>query len=144
MSHKRKYRKVAPTTNLVASRSTPDLFTLSIQAHEATIIRGPQCLSTALSLEAPHLPTLGVYANDPQIGNALIQWGASTRNFQLLNSDSSFPEGSDDNATWVDRGNYIFCACNVDPSDLRSIRFGLEDMVASLSSDSTQFDTKFV
>lgn len=102
MSHKRKYRKVAPTANLVA-RFTPDLFTLSIQAHEATIIHGPQSLSTALSLEAPHLPTLGVYANDPQIGNALIQWGASTRNFPVLNSDSSFPEASDDKATWVDR-----------------------------------------
>ncbi|KAG1824820.1 uncharacterized protein BJ212DRAFT_1244446, partial [Suillus subaureus] len=76
---------------------------LSIQAHEATIIRGPQSLSTALSLEAPHLPTLGVYANDAQIGNALIQWGASTRSFQVLNSDSSFPEASDDKATWVDR-----------------------------------------
>ncbi|KAG1856975.1 hypothetical protein DFJ58DRAFT_745133 [Suillus subalutaceus] len=106
MSHKRKYRKVAPTTNLVASatiRFAPDLFTLSVQAHEATVIRGPQSLSTALSLEAPHLPTLGVYANDPQIGNALIQWGASTRNFQLLNPDYSFPEASDDKATWVDR-----------------------------------------
>ncbi|KAG1769074.1 hypothetical protein EV702DRAFT_1203055 [Suillus placidus] len=105
MSHKRKYRKVAPTANLVASATiiTPDLLTLSIQAYEATIIRGPQSLSTALSLEAPHLPTLGVDASDPQIGNALIQWGASTRNFQLLNSDSSFPEASGDKATWVDR-----------------------------------------
>ncbi|KAG2144449.1 uncharacterized protein EDB93DRAFT_1153525 [Suillus bovinus] len=100
MSHKRKYRKVAPSAIPVA---TPDPFTLSIQAYEATIIRGPQSLSTALSLEAPHLPTLGVYANDPQIGNALIQWGASARNFQLLNSDFSFPEASDGKATWVDR-----------------------------------------
>lgn len=106
MSHKRKYRKAAPTANLVASstiRSTPDLFILSIQAYEATIIRGPQTFPTALSLEAPHLPTLGVYASDAQIGNALIQWGAGTGNFQLLNSDSSFPEASDDKVTWVDR-----------------------------------------
>ncbi|KAG2352692.1 hypothetical protein BDR07DRAFT_816711 [Suillus spraguei] len=106
MSHKRKYRKATPTANLVASstiRFTPDLFSLSIQAYEATLIRGPQSLSTALSLEVPHLPTLGVHANDPQIGNALIQWGAGTGNFQLLNSDSSFPEASDDRATWVDR-----------------------------------------
>lgn len=105
MSHKRKYRKVAPSANLVAPATaiTPDPFILSIQAYEATIIRGPQFLSTALSLEAPHLPTLGVHASDPQIGNALIQWGASKSNFQLLNSDSSFPETSDDKVTWVDR-----------------------------------------
>jgi hypothetical protein len=164
MSHKRKYRKVAPTTNLVASRSTPDLFTLSIQAHEATIIRGPQCLSTALSLEAPHLPTLGVYANDPQIGNALIQWGASTRNFQLLNSDSSFPEASDDNATWVDRwvslvvwsllsyGEssqntkrqlYILrMQCRSVGSTPYPLRIGRYGLIVVLCS--TQFDTKFV
>ncbi|KAG1869306.1 hypothetical protein C8R48DRAFT_701046 [Suillus tomentosus] len=105
MSHKRKYRKVAPSANLVAPATaiTPDPFILSIQAYEATIIRGPQFLSTALSLEAPNLPTLGVHASDPQIGSALIQWGASKRNFQPLNSDSSFPETSDDKVTWVDR-----------------------------------------
>ncbi|KIK36202.1 hypothetical protein CY34DRAFT_533995 [Suillus luteus UH-Slu-Lm8-n1] len=79
------------------------LLTLSIQAYEATVIRGPQSLSTALSLEAPHLPTFGADTNDPQIGSALIQWGASTRKFQLLNSDSSFPEAADDKVTWVDR-----------------------------------------
>ncbi|KAG0692974.1 hypothetical protein DFH29DRAFT_966425 [Suillus ampliporus] len=105
MSHKRKYRKVGPkTSNLAASAPiiAPDL-SLSIQAYEATIIRGPQSLSTALSLEAPDPPTLGVDVNDPQIGSALIQWGASTRNFLTLNSDSSFPEASDNKATWVDR-----------------------------------------
>jgi hypothetical protein len=159
MSHKRKYRKIEPRTDLVASVTIipSDLLALSIQAYEATIVRGPQSLSTALSLEAPHLPTLGADENDPQIGSALIQWGASTGKFQLLNSDSSFPEAAHDKVTWVDRwvslvvwsllsycepsqntsGNYILCACNVylsDPSDLRSIRFGLEDMVSSLSS----------
>ncbi|KAG2119284.1 hypothetical protein DEU56DRAFT_974808 [Suillus clintonianus] len=105
MSHKRKYRKVAPKADIVASATiiAPDLLSLSIQAYEATIIRGSQSLSTALSLEAPHHSTLEADASDPQIGNALIQWGASTRNFQPLNSDSSFPEVSDDKATWVDR-----------------------------------------
>ncbi|KAG1743884.1 hypothetical protein EDB19DRAFT_1697653 [Suillus lakei] len=105
MTHKRKYHRVAPKANLVASATiiAPDLFNLSIQAYEATIIRGPQSLSTALSLEVPRLPTSGFDANDPQIGNALIQRGASTRNLQSLNSDSSFPEASDDKATWVDR-----------------------------------------
>ncbi|KAG1761424.1 hypothetical protein EDD22DRAFT_17484 [Suillus occidentalis] len=159
MSHKRKYHKIASRADLVASVTIipSDLLTLSIQAYEATVIRGPQSLSTALSLEAPHLPTFGADTNDPQIGSALIQWGASTRRFELLNSDSSFPEAADDKVTWVDRwvsllvwsllsycepsqntsGNYILCACNVylsDPSDLRFIRFGLEDMVSSLSS----------
>ncbi|KAG1734931.1 uncharacterized protein EDB91DRAFT_1146053 [Suillus paluster] len=105
MSHKRKYRKAASkTSNLAASAAiiAPDL-SLSIQAYEATVIRGPQSLSTALSLEVPDPPTLGADANDPQIGSALLQWGTSTRNFLPFNSDPSFPEASDDKATWVDR-----------------------------------------
>jgi hypothetical protein len=105
MSHKRKYnRGDKATVNLTSSSTTtsPDL-SLYIQAHEATLIRGPQSLSIALSLEAPDALTLLVNSDEPQIGSALIQWGGNTRTLQPLNSDSSFPEASDVKATWVDR-----------------------------------------
>lgn len=98
MSHKRKYHSAAPKVNSSAITTTQNL-SLSIQAYEATIIRGSQSISTALSLEAPDASPLRVSdANEPQIGSALIQWG-STRNLQPLNSDSSFPT----KATWMDR-----------------------------------------
>jgi len=99
MSHKRKYHKFNPAAS--ATTTAPDL-SLHIQAYEATVIRGPHSLSTALSLEAPNTSTLGVDASEPQIGSALIQWGAST---QSLDSDPTFFNASEAKATstWVDR-----------------------------------------
>lgn len=102
MSHKRKFHKATTKFSLGATTTAPDL-SLHIQAYEATIIRGPQSLSTALSLEAPDAATLGADANEPQTGSALIQLGDSTRNPQPLDLDSSFPKALDANACWVDR-----------------------------------------
>ncbi|KIJ62464.1 hypothetical protein HYDPIDRAFT_114591 [Hydnomerulius pinastri MD-312] len=116
--HKRKHRKSAPEDwessarastsrfQLIASADEDDGTSTSdpalyIQAHEADIVRGPQSVHAARSLECPDASTTG--SNDaPQPGSGLIRWGAQENSLDF-DGEPIVPQESKQSPLWVDR-----------------------------------------
>ncbi|KIL00174.1 hypothetical protein PAXRUDRAFT_331592 [Paxillus rubicundulus Ve08.2h10] len=120
--HKRKYRKLAPDgweqpdlgsystiTHVQPVSSTrggnvdvPPAFdpTLYIQAHEADIIRGPQGVAAAHSLECSEAFT----TDEPKLRPGLIRWGAPERPLTLDTDAGSYDAHElKQSPLWVDR-----------------------------------------
>lgn len=119
-SRKRKYR---PTSSAALEGVSSSTFqpnsdvalhpTLFVQAYEADIIRGPDSLTTARSLEVIDGRSHGTHSTNLVVGEGLIRWGGSRvvapmRSGAVTDSASFDGDGGDgwrdeDEVIWVDR-----------------------------------------
>lgn len=115
--YKRKHRKSVPDhweQSASTSHSTASAVDISvspafnsalfIQAHEADIVRGPEAISAARSLECPEPSTTGSSNDRMKAGSELIRWGIPDAALRF-DGESIDPQKSESKRSplWVDR-----------------------------------------